>query len=174
MKCILQYIYCSHVLEAMYTYDYNLCQVVCGCIWLKACTEVRPKTFDLLVLISADSSQMDPTKIKNQCFHFIFLMPPDSGHIFGTCRPTEIPHLSKFGVFQKETIQTILKKFWPGIDSQIIKEARRGYMYFNSNQIGLVPGVKVCTLPSNLFFIYYYFWPTQHFESQTQNVKRPP
>ncbi len=63
---------------------------------LNAIYFIRPRTFDLLVRFSADSSKMDPTKIKNHHYHFIFLLPPDSGHISGTTGPTEMVLLSKF------------------------------------------------------------------------------
>ena len=64
--------------------------------------ELRPRTFDLLVRFSADGSKMDPTKIKKHHYHFIFLLPPDSGHISGTIGPTEMVHVSKFVEFNEE------------------------------------------------------------------------
>ncbi len=63
---------------------------------------IKPRTFDLLVRISADSSKMDPTKIKNHHYHFIFLLPPESRHIPGTIGPIEMVHLSIFVEFNKE------------------------------------------------------------------------
>ncbi len=63
---------------------------------------LRPQTFDLLVLISADSSQMDPTKIKKHHYHLIFLLPPDLGYISGTVGPTEMVHLLKFAEFNEQ------------------------------------------------------------------------
>ncbi len=76
----------------------------CGVVRLqkKLYYSVRPRTFDLLVRISADSSKMDSTKIKNHHYHLIFLLPPDSGHISGTISPTEMAHLSIFVEFIKE------------------------------------------------------------------------
>ncbi len=61
--------------------------------------ELRPGTINSLVRFSADSKFKGPPKEKNHCFHFIFLLPPDSWHIFGPTRPTEVVHLSKSAVF---------------------------------------------------------------------------
>ncbi len=63
---------------------------------------LRPRTFDLLLRISADSSKMDPTKIKTTVIILFFLLPPDPRHISGTIGPTETVHLLIFVEFNKE------------------------------------------------------------------------
>ncbi len=58
---------------------------------------------------SADSSKMDPTKIKNHLHHSIFLLPPDSAHISRTTGPTEMVHLSTLAGLNKENHYSILE-----------------------------------------------------------------
>ena len=58
---------------------------------------------------SAESSKMDPTKIKKHLHHFIFLLPPDSAHISRTTGPTEMVHLSISAELNKEYHYSVLE-----------------------------------------------------------------
>ncbi len=67
--------------------------------WTEYSILIRPKTFDF---ISSNSSNMDPINIKKHQYHFIFLLPPNSGLISATTHPTEMVHISIFVEFNKE------------------------------------------------------------------------
>ncbi len=82
-------------------------------------------TFDLLVRISTNSSKMEPTEIKRHYCHFIFLLPPNSGHKSGTIDPTEMFTYRYLQNLIKDTI----KVFW-NVCIQCIYTVEEGHFKF--------------------------------------------